>query len=181
VRHPRASRSGRHSPVGAKPHARPRCRPPFKTEPSPAGRFSYSPLAPVSSPPAPTHQQPPSLASVSDHSPRGHRRPPEPPPSPEHRRPESPPPPRRRATASVRPRRFCLARHLPLFPRELSPLNSPHLVTRSDATYRANPTPRAWPPHGDHVVACVLRAVPEPAGPAGCWAASSGREAVTAR
>jgi hypothetical protein len=40
---------------------------------------------------------------------------------------------RRRVTASVRPRRFRLARHLPLFPRKLSPPDSPHLIARLNA------------------------------------------------
>jgi hypothetical protein len=67
-----------------------------------------------------------------------------------HRRTKSASPPRRRAIALVRPRRFCLARHLPLFPRELSPMNSPHLIAQLDAGGHASLPPCAWPPCGAH-------------------------------
>jgi hypothetical protein len=59
-------------------------------------------------------------------------------PPPERRHPEPISPPRRSAAGSVHPCQFRLARHLPLFPRELSPLNSLHLVTRLDAAGRAH-------------------------------------------
>jgi hypothetical protein len=88
-------------------------------------------------------------------------------------------PPHRRATASVRPRRFCLARHLPLFPCKLSRSDSHHLVTWLDAAGRASPTPRAWPPRSDHGQRAPSRAG---AGQAGLAARlrQSGREAVMA-
>jgi hypothetical protein len=50
----------------------------------------------------------------------------------------------------VCPRRFRLARHLPLFPRELSPLDSPHLIAQLNAADYASPSPCVWPPRGDH-------------------------------
>jgi hypothetical protein len=68
-------------------------------------------------------------------------------PPPKHHRPKSTPPPHRHATALVHPRRSRLARHLPLFLRELSPPVSLRLIAQLDAAGRASPPPRVWPPH----------------------------------
>jgi hypothetical protein len=70
-----------------------------------------------------------------------------------HHGPEPTPPPRRHATTSVHHHRYHLAWCLPLYLRELSPLVSPHLITRLDTTGHNSP-----PPRGDHSrCACVAR------------------------
>jgi hypothetical protein len=118
---------------------------PFKTEPPPTDRFSSPPpradaptvflprlrLRPQPMRPSPTAEAayfvgtPPSRVAASALSSR-------------HR-------------FGASPRGFALLDTSPSpVPRELSPLNSPHLVTRSDAASRASPTPRVWPPRGDH-------------------------------
>jgi hypothetical protein len=74
--------------------------------------------------------------------------------SPSQADPAAPP----SCTASVRPRRSRLARHLPLFLRELSPPISPRLNARLDAAGRASP-----PPRGDH--GRCARPTPRPSRP----------------
>jgi hypothetical protein len=81
--------------------------------------------------------------------------------------------PRRRATASEHPRQFRLARHLPLFPRELSLPDSPHLVARLDAARHASPPLRAWPPRGEH--GWCTRSAPHPSQPGQVAAGPCGR------
>jgi hypothetical protein len=138
-------RSGRRPSVGARRHARPRAawRPhcPFKTESPPAGRFFSPPLprarffSPHSN--APTAAP---LASIYGHST------PRPLPTAGAASPAGTPPSRAASSApSSHRRRFRLARHLPLFLRELSSPDSPHLIARSDVAGRASLTP-----HGDH-------------------------------
>jgi hypothetical protein len=98
----------------------------------------------------------------------------------EHCHPELTSPPHRHIVSSLRPRRSRLARHLPLFLRELSPPVSPHLVTRLDVADRDSPPPHAWPPRGDHR-RCV-RAAPHLSRPSQVAAGprQSGREAMMA-
>jgi hypothetical protein len=68
----------------------------------------------------------------------------------------------------------------PLFPRELSPLDLPHLATRLDAAGHASPPPRAWPPRGDHGQ-CAHCVVPEPARLSLLLGRAAGHQAIAHR
>jgi hypothetical protein len=94
----------------------------------------------ISSPPCPPRATGPR---------RTHRRSPEP--------PSTGTPPSRVDLSALSSRRrlgasppFCLVWHLPLIPRELSPMVPPHLVARLNVASRASPPPHVWPPRGDH-------------------------------
>jgi hypothetical protein len=123
--------------------------------PSPVGRGSASPRSSVS------HASPLYSPLAAAEGREDHR---SPPPPQKHRRPEPTPSPLHHAAASVRLHQSHLARHLPLFLRDLSPPVLPHLVARLDAVGHASPPPRMWPPRGDHGQR-TRRVLPEPVGP----------------